>query len=387
MKKLALSLLLLLLLSGCSRSLVCVKAGEIEDYEIVQTVGVDRRGGRILLTAAIGGGAAGEVSVMQSEGGTVRRAMQLMQDRSEKKYIFFGETESFLIGEEAAGEDISVYLETVERGIDMRLDTKVYIVRGGTAAEAITKASDPEKSVNDRLRAIEEDVRLMSESYVYDCGEVAESLAEDGCAVVAALELAERGEQLETERELTLRVPGYALIRGGVLCGFVTGEEARGLTLLRNKAKMDIVEVPDGADGLASVELTGADCRCEADFGETGLKGLRLHLSVRGNVAGMDTPLDLYDPAVIRVLEASFASVEAARAQAVLERMRLEGQDLIGADTAVRMAHPVLFRRFCAEDWPGVLLSVPWTLEVEASLERTYDLGVSPAAEKTGGRA
>ncbi len=384
MKRVAALFLALLLLPGCSRSLVCVNAGEIEDFEIVQTVGVDRRGSQVLLTAAVGGGAAGRVSVMQSEGGTLRRAMQLMQDRSEKKYIFFGETESFLIGEEAAGEDVSVYLETVERGIDMRLDTKVYIVRGCTAAEAILAASDPEQSVNERLRAIEEDVRLMSESYVYDCGETAEALAEDGCAVLAALEPAERSERLDTGRETTLRVPGYAFLRGGVLQGYLTGDEARGLTLLRNKAKMDVVEVPDGAGGLASVELTGAECRCEAAFDDSGLTGLCVRLSVRGNVAGMETPLDLYDPAVIRALEASFAAVEGARAQATLKRMRGEGQDLAGFGTAIRMAHPVLFHRFCAADWPDALFSVPWRLETEAALERTYDLGVSPAAEGTG---
>ena len=247
MKKLTVLLLMLALLSGCSRSLVCVNAGEIEDFEIVETVGVDRREGRIVLTAAVGSGEQGEVSVMQSEAGTVRRAMQLMQDRTEKKYLFFGETRSFLIGEEAAREDISVYLETIERGIDMRLKTKVYIVRGATAAETITAASDAGRSVNERLEAIEEDVRLTSESSVYDCGEIAEALAEDGCAVVAALEPAPRGELLKGEQGETVRVPGYALLRDGALRGFVTGEEARGLTLLCNKAKMDIVETPDGA--------------------------------------------------------------------------------------------------------------------------------------------
>ena len=386
MKRIAALLLPLLLLAGCSKNLVCVNAGEVEDFEIVQTVGVDRENGLILLTAATGGGASGEVSVMQSRGGTIRRAMQLMQDRTEKKYLFFGETRSFLIGEDAAGEDISVYLETVERGVDMRLDTKVYIVRGSTAAEAIAAASEQGQSVNERLSAIEEDVRLVSESYVYDCGETAESLAENGSAVVAALELAERGELLEQERELTLRVPGYALIREGTLRGFVTGEEARGLTLLCNKGKIDIVEVPDGAGGLASVELTGAACRYDASFGTAGLESVRVCLELRGSVAGMETPLDLYDPSVIAALESSFARVEGARAQAALDRMRLEKQDVVGAGSAIRRAHPILFRRYCAGDWPQALFTAPWTLEVRAVLERTYDLGISPSAGETGGK-
>ena len=382
MKRLLPFLLLLSLLGGCSKNLVLVNAGEIEDFEIVQTVGVDLVDGKLLLTAAVGADSEGKVGVLVSRGQTVRRAMQSMQERSEKKYIFFGETQSFLIGEGAASRDISVYLETVERGIDMRLDTKVYIVRGSTAAEAITAASTPERSVNERLRAIEEDVHLSSECFVTSVGQAAESLAEDGCAILAALELAEREEVLE-EGAMTVQVPGYALIRKGVLRGFVTGDEARGLTLLNNEARMDIVEVPDGAGGLASVELTGADCRFEPVFEDGRLTRLRVLAELRGNVAGMEHALDLYDPAVTAELERSFASVEAARMEAALARMCAEGQDLIGAGRALERAHPILFRRCCAADWPAPLMEAELSLEVTACLERTYDLGISPASEET----
>ena len=56
MKRLLPILLLLPLLGGCSKNLVLVNAGEIEDFEIVQTVGVDLVDGELLLTAAVGAG-------------------------------------------------------------------------------------------------------------------------------------------------------------------------------------------------------------------------------------------------------------------------------------------------------------------------------------------
>ena len=111
---------------------------------------------------------------------------------------FSADTRRLLRGavEAAAERGLEPWLEHMERSVEMRLNTFLYVVREGTAQEAVAATGKEGEGVVALLTSLEKDVQLMNESHVFTCGEVAERLAEEGCALAAAISLVEQEDIL-----------------------------------------------------------------------------------------------------------------------------------------------------------------------------------------------
>ena len=294
MKRILFLSLLCLMLGGCSTG-TYQEMREIENFEIVQTVGVDYERGMYTVTAATGTSPNGQVTVLTSESVTLARAMRQMQNYSTKKYVFFGHTANYLVGEAAAEHDLSACLEYVERGFDMRLDTNLFIVRGGSAKDAIAGASEGGESVNDHLLALEKDVQILSENHIFDCGDIAEEIAADGGAVVTAISLWDNENVPVGENKKGVQVVGYAIIDGGKLSGYADVDASRGITLLMNNFVTDSEEIPDGQGRYIAVELTEGKTKYKARFADGGLEKIEIKAKLRGSISEMESPINIYE--------------------------------------------------------------------------------------------
>ncbi|MDD6188219.1 MAG: Ger(x)C family spore germination C-terminal domain-containing protein [Clostridiales bacterium] len=381
MKRILLLTLACLLLGGCS-SKGYRQIREIESFEIVQTVGVDYEDGMYTVTAATGTGPEGQVSVLTSESVTLARAIQQMQNYSTKKYIFFGHAANYLVGEAAAENDLSACLEYVERGFNMRLDTNIFIVKGGKAGDAITKASEGGESVDDHLQALEKDVQILSENHIFDCGDIAEEIAADGGAVVTAISLWNNENVPVGETKKGIQVVGYAVIVGGRLTGYADVETSRGITLLMNHFVTDMEEIPDGMGGYAAVELVSGKAKYDAEFGGSGIEKIKIDVKLRGNIAEMESPVDIYDEQVIWELERVLAKKELERIVNALELSRRLDADILELGREVNMKHPVKFSRAREGEWIEQLAGTEIEVSVKVSVDRTYELGISPAEKE-----
>ena len=208
------ALALCLLLQGCSgRMLFGGDSREIDQLELVETLGFDASGDLTTVTASTA--SAGETVLLKTEAVTVSRAIREMQNYTAKKYVFYGHTRHILVGEAAARRDLSRYLEYLERDSDMRLDTKLCIVQGSTAEAAIRAVTSEDESAGDLLDSLERDVQLLSESYVFNVEEIARQLAKRNCALAAAVRLEKAVHTPENEDALTIQSSGYAVLRMG----------------------------------------------------------------------------------------------------------------------------------------------------------------------------
>ena len=376
-----LAALLMTLLGGCAENTLRANAREVDEMEIVQTVGIDYADGMVTVTAATGTSPEGEVTILSSEAETVSRAMREMQNCSTKKYIFFGHSKNLLIGEEAAKNGVSVCLEYIERGIDMRLDTKMYIVKGGTAKDAISEASREGESINECMESLERDVQLLSESYVFSCGDVAEEIAEDGCALISAIELIDNERVILGENSNMMQSAGFAVMSSGRLEGYITGDAAKGATILINRAGRGMVEIPDGAGGVASVEITSAKTSVDAVFDGSAIKRIVMSVDICGNLAELQNPIDIYGASVMEGLEHSLAEVGLAGMEKTVALMRELDVDLLKLENRIEMKHPIRYRRL--ENADGQVMSAELEINVTARIERTYALGISPVEKRT----
>ena len=362
------------LLSGCGQSLMYDDYREIDQLELIQVLGVDTAGKLATVTAATN--SLSEPLVLKNSSVTVNRAMREMQEYTSKKYIFYGHTKHLLIGEDAARKNLSFYMEYMERGVEMRLDTRLYIIQGGTAEQAISATTGGEYNVGALLDSLEKDVQLMSESHVFSCGEVAEALAESGCGLAAAVVLVEEDNIVSGSKKLTLQSSGYAVLKEERLVAFLDTNLARGVNLLINETVSDVIEVPDGQGGWAALRVTKAGTRFEPVFEDGRLTRVKAAVEITCNLDELQNPVDIYNAEELNVLERGVEAMEKQRVEQALSRSQELGADLCRVGKRVRMKAPIRFERM-PEPWETVFPQLAFDVEVKAELVRTYDVGLS----------
>ena len=373
-RKLAFLLALLPLLGGCGEKHPFGNVREIDQLSLAQTLGVDYRGG--LCTVTVSAAEEGH-ALLKARAVTLSRAVREMQNYTEKRYIFYGHTRHLLLGPEAARDFFGECLEFVERDGELRMDTKLYVVRSSSAEDAVACPGGGEGSVGEALDSLEKDVSLLSESHVFTCAETAEALAERGCALVSALRLAEPDNILAGEDRRTLLSAGFAVIAEGTLAGWLDPDLARGANLLMEQPGGDLIEAPDGQGGWFAAALTGSSASWLPQFAEGELTGLTLRLELRCSLSELQQPLDLRKGETIRKMEEGIASVEAWRVSEVLRISQEMGADFCGLEKAVRRAAPLRFDRM-KTPWRECFPALPVRLEISVKLTRTYEGEIEP---------
>lgn len=367
--------LVLSLLGGCGGHWIYSDYREIDQLELIQALGLDAEGGMVTATASTDGQDE-EPVVLRSSAVSVSRAMRKMQDYTSRKYIFFGHTGHLLLGERAAEQGVVQYLEHMERCVEMRLNTFLYIVREGTAEEAISATGLEGEGVVKLLTSLEKDVQLMNESHVFTCGEVAEQLAEGGGALAAAVSLVRQEGILAGESPETICTRGYAILREGKLAGYLDPELARGANLLMDLGGEDILEVPDGAGGWAALRLTDSRVRYEPEFRDGELSALRIRVELTCSLDELQTQADTGRRETLENLERGAAELELERIRRVLERSRELEADFCGIGTWVRRKSPLIFDGM-ELSWREAFPRLPIEAEVSCRVQRSYDAGLS----------
>lgn len=362
-RKLALAVLLALCLSGCTGGDVLPYAREIEGMDLVRTVGVDG-GSPVRVTVSTGrqsqsGGADGAALTLTQAGESISAACLSIQGKSGAN-LFYGHVEQLLLGEALARQGVYEPLEYVLDDIEMRLDTELYLVAGGTAEAAIVSAAE-EGSAADRLEAMTADAGLRSWCAPRTVGAVLEELLESGCSYTAAVVQTGEGQ---------LDGWGYGLLRDGKLVGWAGGDVARGIHLLNGAVEADLVTVETEDLGTATVRLVGAETTVEARFDGETFTGLTVDCRVDANLAEGGARLDQESPADTAALAAEVEKVVRARLGAALSLCRAYGGDFFGLARRACIAAPWQWARL-EEQWdPSALV---WTTSVTVEILRGYD--------------
>ena len=298
-KSVLLVLLLMLLLTGCRRySGFLPYAREIEDMELIRTLGVDTAGDAGVAITASGGTSQEETEVVSGEAGTISAAVLELQGEG-SSYLYFGHVTQLLLGEGLANY--------VLRDVEMRLETALYVVRNGTAGQAI-EAAAADGSATDRLEALADDAGLTANSMP--------RTVKDVLAETAA---------------------GYGILKDGVLVGWAEGDAALGVNLIFGKVDADVVEVQAPDVTAAALRVVGAAASVRPIWQGDTLAGLKVHCKVDANLAeGSAMP----DQATLDALEAELAQVEAERMARALELSRVLDADYLGLRQSAAFAVP-----------------------------------------------
>ncbi len=365
-------LLMGLVLGGCERNFLYNDIRSSDQIDLVRTVGVDIEDGKIVATVSMAGKEGSEkVSVLSAEADSVSEALKKMQSYSTKKYIFYGHVQELVIGEKAARENVSACIDYIERGVEMRLDTRLYVVKGGRAKDMISWASSEGKNIGALLESLEKDVQLVSESHVYSCGESGEEIAQCGNMLAAAIEAVDEAGIVSGESSKIIRSAGYAVIKQNRLVDFIDTDNARAVTIMTNKAVNDITTLPDGMGGFVTLEMSREEAEYDGEFKNGRLNRIYININIQGNIMELQNPIDLFDKSVISLLETELARLELERVRSVIEKSHRLECDFIKIMKMIAMKHPIETARL-AEGAEKAYLGAETVISVKTKIRRTY---------------
>ena len=262
---------------------------EVEQLLVVQTMGLDDVPGGVTLTLA---GSADEdkgVPRLRADGVSVSAAMDRIRGYSYEEELFCPHIGRLLLGEKAAEKGVESALAYISRSPDLRLDMPLFVVREGTAEDAMFTVGSGKRGICDVMRIVEQDARRRGECSLTTAAQVLRDTARCGSALVCALELGKASETLEDAGEgepegRSLAPLGYAVIREGRLCRYLTREQAVAVGFLRNDAGISTMEVRDRHGNNAVLELTAGNCRIRPLWEEGTLRGLKIDCDVRASL-------------------------------------------------------------------------------------------------------
>ena len=353
----ALALSGVLLLSGCSATLLPY-AREMGDMALLRTMGVDAGEGdyQVEVTVSTGKrayGLQGESQpslILSAQRESLSAACLAMQGLSDS-YVFYGYVDQLLLGEELTKR--GVWPDYFAQDAQLGLGVQMWAIRGANAAQAVQAGG--ESGVESRLSTLQTDSEMGAAGASRTAGEVFSDLLERGSAYLPALRI----QETDQEGQTALLEAGYAVLKDGVLAGYLEGE------LLVNQVPSDVLEVPL-SQGRVVVRVTGSALVCTPRTENGQLAAMDLNCRITAEVAEVEGDLSQED---LEQVKQAVDSRQQRRLTQALERLQSWGADCVGLGQRLAMANPAQGEKLLAT-WPEMFPSLPAQVSVETSLTR-----------------
>ena len=357
---------------------------EIEQLLVVQTMGLDTQGGGIVLSLASAADSNGsQPRRLSAAGESITTAMERIYNYSYEEQLFLSHVRHLVIGEEAAEKGIDDYLGYISRTPEIRLDMPIFVVMDGKAQDAVMQVGDGRRGISEMLETVEVSSRRRGDSGIYTAADVLRDSMRWGSALICALECSEASEtpvsggteeSSQDSPKLTAAAKGFAVMREGKLCRYLTREQAIAVGLLRNRAGISDVQVKDKYGDLVVLEIDSGGSRIKGQWSGPGqLKGLEVFIDVRATVIEISGGGELGSAEYTDHLTAQLEGLISDYVSSTLQASRDLKADFLGLATAVEKHSPENFR-LLEQEFPELLPSLELTVTVSGQLRHSHDM-------------
>ncbi|MDR0838833.1 MAG: Ger(x)C family spore germination protein [Oscillospiraceae bacterium] len=391
MKRTALCLLLVAQLALCSSCIdthnVLPEMSEIGNFAVIQVLGIDKKGDEIEVTlvAARNGAGGGEGSdgkrvteIMSFSGATAVDAISRINSFSDKRQ-HLGYVDFLLIGEDAARDSITKYLDFFTRDHESRYSTNVFIVRGDTAKSFLRETASEERGIDEGLENVSKSVDALSDSRMLTLIDLVSMLETPYCAtVVPALSSVDTGygEMVGGEMpEKTFKPDGFAIIKDFRLADYFDAEIACAYNGLTERIHTAPICVTDARGHYVSLEMLHNKLKFDTVWEGDTLKGVKYDSLIYANLTEQLNIDDIYGRDALSRIETAAAEKLRAEMDAVVKKSKQVGQDCLCIADLVRMKNPVKWVKLDMENrWGELFPRLDIDVAVTCRITRTYDL-------------
>jgi len=335
----------------------------------VFVLGVDKSGDKVKLSVIYekieesdeGSGNPNKKYAVSTEASSSAAALQELKKQFPRE-IAVSAAEYFLIGEEAAKEGVSKYVDYLSKERNLRLTASVFVVKGdsGRAAEILA-----DRKTLDTLRNYGENAGINAFSSQMAFYELLSSLAktgnnDTGFAVPALV-------TFEGNGGVSVRPGGYAIIKNGVLAGFLDDSAARGYNIMKNKSVYSAIEIAGRADlPNSAVKLETAGCNFSFAFNRDKLTEITVNIDIFTSAADYGNS-DYSERELNLFAEKEQGRVIYSEARELINASKLYGCDFLRFGDAIRMRHPYKWEKL-KDNWDNIYMNTPVRINVNSNI-------------------
>jgi len=346
---------------------------EVEQLLVIQTMGLDDYRGGVTLTLAAMGDAERGVTRLRADGASIRAAMERIRGYSWEEELFCPHIRQLLIGEQAAEQGVESALSYICRSSDLRLDLPLYVVRGDTAERAVMEVGSEDKGICDVMKTVEQTARRRGDCSLTTAAQVLRDMNRSGSALVCALDLGPAAGGAGADADGITAAPlGYAVLREGRLCRFLTREQAIAVSFLKNEVSPASVQLRDRQGNTAVLEILSGACRIRPVWEDGALRAFRVSAACRAEIlelGGRDALRGTEDADYLTAqLEAKLSQYLTAALQASKELKA----DFLGLAEIAERDDPAAYRAL-GRDFVELLPELELEITVSAKLGQTED--------------
>ena len=396
---------MLLSLSGCSG--IYSNFRELERLLVIQTMGIDFAEEGVGISLASGAKSDGSSPVrLFSTGVSVTSAVAHILSYSQEQELFLSHTSHVMLGEEAAKNGINGYLSYICRSPNLRTDIPLYIVKGGTAQEAVMQVGDGSKGISEVLEAVRANVDERGDSKAFSASDLLRDLERNGSGLVCAIECSPSiqeggtkqeggsgsssgtdsaespdstggsgsGEEKQEKQALTAAAVGYGVIRGDRLCAYIDKEQAIGVGLLLNIVGISDIVVKDRYATPVTLELDQGSSEIKPVWAEDGsLEMLDIQIKAAANIAEIGGGGHFSEPDYEDYLTAQLETAVSERVSSVIQLSKTLQADFLGLGNIVEMDDAEKYRAL-GGDFASLLPGLTVRISVSGQIKHTNDI-------------
>ncbi len=396
---------MLLSLSGCSG--IYSNFRELERLLVIQTMGIDYAEEGVGISLASGAKSDGSSPVrLFSTGVSITSAIAHILSYSQEQELFLSHTSHVVLGEEAAKNGINGYLSYICRSPNLRTDIPLYIVKGGTAQEAVMQVGDGSKGISEVLEAVRANVDERGDSKAFSASDLLRDLERNGSGLVCAIECSPSiqeggtkqeggsgsssgtdsaespdstggsgsGEEKQEKQALTAAAVGYGVIRGDRLCAYIDKEQAIGVGLLLNIVGISDIVVKDRYATPVTLELDQGGSVIKPVWAEDGSLGmLDIQIKAAANIAEIGGGGHFGEPDYEDYLKAQLENAISERVSAVIQLSKTLQADFLGLGSIVERNDAEKYRAL-GGDLASLLPELPVRISVSGQIKHTNDI-------------
>ena len=396
---------MLLSLSGCSG--IYSNFRELERLLVIQTMGIDFAEEGVGISLASGAKSDGSSPVrLFSTGVSVTSAVAHILSYSQEQELFLSHTSHVVLGEEAAQNGINGYLSYICRSPNLRTDIPLYIVKGGTAQEAVMQVGDGSKGISEVLEAVRANVDERGDSKAFSASDLLRDLERNGSGLVCAIECSPSiqeggtkqeggsgsssgtdsaespdstggsgsGEEKQEKQALTAAAVGYGVIRGDRLCAYIDKDQAIGVGLLLNIVGISDIVVKDRYATPVTLELDQGSSVIKPVWAEDGsLEMLDIQIKAAANIAEIGGGGHFGEPDYEDYLTAQLETAVSERVSSVIQLSKTLQADFLGLGNIVEMDDAEKYRAL-GGDFASLLPGLTVRISVSGQIKHTNDI-------------
>lgn len=388
MKKLTVLIFIsLFLTAGCTK--YNFGRTEINKILFVNAVGIDKAedgSDDIIVSSATknikpASGSIGESSdsktkanILTSRGATNAEAIRNLSAFSDKR-VFYGHAEYILVGENAAKDDMLKYIDLFNRDHEIRLNSKVLIVKGNTALCALREIGNEDIFVGDLLESllsnkdklsISDEIHIVDTMNMFDYPYMSPYIP---CIEIVSGNYEDSGEQSNIDR---LKLSGFALFKGEKLFGYITDRMARGFNWVRGKIRSGIIVVKEPGGQSVSLEITESKTKIIPKL--TGGKlSIAINIRLSTNVISIKGTKNIFKKDILDYLENQQEETVKKEAEDILSFAKENNMDIFPISYEVYRKYPVLWESI-KNDWDKIFPELEISVNIDSVINRTYDI-------------